>query len=98
MGEAPDGWERRRLRAADISYGHTPDQRGERTDRWAKEPIVVRQGFWGGWKVQDGNDRLFYARQRGDTYIEAYVPAPKAAPASTPKAKRKNLGFGLYWA
>ena len=90
-----NGWELRRLRVGDISYGHSPDKRGERTDRWGKEPIHVKRS-WGGWKVHDGNDRLYYARQRGDSHIMAYVPAePSDEPAR--KSKGKHLGFGLYW-
>ena len=60
--------ERRKVRVSDLTYGHSPDKRGERTDKWGKAPIVVRRG-----RVVDGNDRLFYAKQRGDKYIEAEV-------------------------
>jgi hypothetical protein len=63
-----DGWERTRVRVDKVRYGHSPDKRGERTDRYGKEPIWVRNG-----KVIDGNDRVHYARERGDTWIEAWV-------------------------
>lgn len=67
-----DGWVLRTVKVADVSHGHSPDKRGERTDKWGKAPIhVKRRG--GGLVVHDGNDRLYYARQRGDVTIQAWV-------------------------
>jgi len=69
-----DGYVRRQIKTSDCRHDHTPDKRGERTDKWAKEPISVKWSSWHGkWVVKDGNDRLYYARQRGDKYIEAWV-------------------------
>lgn len=68
-----DGWTRTRIRVDRLSYGHSPDKRGERTDKWGKEPIVVRRGWLGTLVVHDGNDRLYYARQRGEAWIDAWV-------------------------
>jgi hypothetical protein len=62
-----------RLRIRDISYGHSPDRRGERTDKWSREPIAVRRRWLGGYKVIDGNDRLYYAAKRGQSRINATV-------------------------
>jgi hypothetical protein len=77
-----EGWELRKLRIKDISYGHSPDKRGERTDKWGKAPIYVKTSG-GRFKVHDGNDRLYYAIQRGDTHIMAYVPVARSQePAS----------------
>jgi hypothetical protein len=56
----------------DISYGHSPDKRGENT-KYGHLPIWVIPKFWGGYRVDDGNDRLYYAIQRGDTCIFAHV-------------------------
>lgn len=84
-------WVRRKIRVTDIDYGHSPDKRGERRDKWGREPIRVKPGSWGGWKVHDGNDRLYYARQRGDTHIEAYV---QETTADVKTAKKR--GF-FYW-
>jgi hypothetical protein len=64
---------RKRIRISDISYGHSPDKRGERTDAYGRQPIEVRRGWLGAYKVIDGNDRLHYARERGDIYIDAEV-------------------------
>lgn len=90
-------WVPRRLRVSDISYGHSPDKRGERTDKYGRLPIHVKP-CWGGYRVHDGNDRLYYAKQRGDTHIDAYVleEASEQSPAPA-KRDRKNIGFGLYW-
>lgn len=68
-----DGWKRRTLKVDDINYGHSPDKRGERTDKWGKAPIYVKRSRWSGLVAHDGNDRLYYAKQRGDKYIEAWV-------------------------
>lgn len=87
-------WVRRTLRVRDISHGHSPDKRGERTDKWGKAPIHVKPSS-GRYRVHDGNDRLYYARQRGDACIEAYVLQETSAPDKG--SKRKNLGFGFYW-
>lgn len=62
-----------KIKVKDIAYGHSPDKRGERTDSHGKAPIVVRRRWFGGYKVGDGNDRLYYAKLRGDKYIEADV-------------------------
>ena len=62
-----------RIRISAIAYSHAPDRRGERKDKWSREPIDVRRTWLGGYKVIDGNDRLYYARQRGQTHIEARV-------------------------
>jgi len=62
-----------RIRVSDIRYGHAPDRRGERTDRWGREPIDVRRTWLGGYRVIDGNDRLYYARRRGQSHIAARV-------------------------
>lgn len=62
-----------RMRVSDISYGHAPDKRGERKDKYARQPIEVKHSWWSGWKVHDGNDRLYYAKLRGDTWINVKV-------------------------
>jgi hypothetical protein len=63
------GGDVKRLRTDQLRYGHSPDKRGERTDKYGRQPIEVdRSG-----KVVDGNDRLYYARQRGDRHINAVV-------------------------
>ena len=81
----------RKLPIKDISYGHSPDKRGERKDKWGKEPIDVKPRG-GGYKVADGNDRLYYAIQRGDTHIEANV-WEKTSEQDKP-AKKRGL---IYW-
>jgi hypothetical protein len=65
-------WELTTVRVSALRYGHSPDKRGERTDKWGKAPIHVKQG-WSGLVVHNGNDRLYYAKQRGDTHIQAWV-------------------------
>jgi len=87
-----DQWVLHKLPVSKITYGHDglfftgPDKRGERKDKWGKAPIHVKRSG-GGYKVIDGNDRLYYAKQRGDTHIQAYVRG--SAPA-------KKRGW-LYW-
>jgi hypothetical protein len=66
------GWKLTTVRVSDLSYGHSPDKRGERTDKWGKAPIHVKKGLFG-LVVYDGNDRVYYARQRGDSHIQAWV-------------------------
>jgi hypothetical protein len=52
-----------------LRYGHSPDKRGKRRDRYANQPLDVdRSG-----KVIDGNDRLYYAKQRGQRTIRVRV-------------------------
>jgi len=63
----------RKIRVSSIGYGHSPDKRGRRADRWGSEPITVRRGFWHAYVVIDGNDRLYYAKESGQTWIWAYV-------------------------
>jgi hypothetical protein len=63
----------RKIRISQIAYSHTPDLRGERTDHHGRAPIHVKSRLLGGYKVIDGNDRLWYAKQRGQTHIEAEV-------------------------
>lgn len=58
-------------RVSSLSHGHAPRKAGERTDRYGKLPVTVRYSWWSGWAIHDGNDRLYYARQRGDTWIDA---------------------------
>jgi hypothetical protein len=70
---ADDSPSTRRVRVSDVSHNHSPDKRGERTDRYGKQPIEVKRGWLGGYKVIDGNDRLHYARERGDEWIDAEV-------------------------
>ena len=61
-----------RIRVSKCRYGHEPDCRGERTDRWGRAPIAVKWSSWHGkYVVKDGNDRLYYAKERGDKWIEA---------------------------
>lgn len=57
-----------------IAYGHRPDKRGERRGRggWGN-PIDVIRGWFGGYRVHDGNDGLYYAKQRGDSHIYGRV-------------------------
>ena len=69
----PDPKPAKRIRVSDIAYGHTPDKRGKRTDKWGREPIDVKRTWLGGYKVIDGNDRLFYAKRDGKTHIDARV-------------------------
>lgn len=66
----PNHQNTKKVRVDDCNYGHSPDKRGERKDKYSKQPIDVRKS-WGGYKVIDGNDRLYYAKERGDDYIEA---------------------------
>ena len=90
-----------KIRVSDISYGNDdgflgmffngPDKRGERTDKWGKKPIDVKP-HGGGYKVIDGNDRLYYAKQRGDTHIQAIV-WEETSEQDKP-AKKRGL---LYW-
>ena len=62
------------IRVRDIAYGHRPDRRCARSDdAHGRAPIHVKKRWLGGYKVIDGNDRLFYARQRGATHIAARV-------------------------
>lgn len=62
----------KRIRISDISYSHSPDKRGERTDKYGRQPIeVTRRG--GRYVVADGHDRVYYAKQRGDSHITARV-------------------------
>lgn len=68
--------EPRKIPVKAIKYRHSPDKRGERKDAHSKKPIDVRPLSGGGYKVVDGNDRLYYARQRGDTHIQAVVGKP----------------------
>jgi hypothetical protein len=70
---AENRWTLRTIPVSRIAYGHKPDRRGERTDKYGREPIHVRSSMWGGLVVQDGNDRLYYARQRGRSHIWAWV-------------------------
>jgi hypothetical protein len=60
-----------KIRITDIDYSHSPRQAGRRNDRYGKQPIEVRRKLFGGYEVVDGNDRLFYAEQDGQTHIEA---------------------------
>ena len=67
------GYKRARLSTLSISYGHSPDKRGERKDKWGREPIDVKRSWLGGYKVLDGNDRLYYAKKRGKASIEVRI-------------------------
>jgi hypothetical protein len=82
---------RERLPISRISHSHSPDKRGERRDKWARQPIDVKP-CGSGYRVIDGNDRLYYARQRGDTHIDALVWRTTTEQAKP--AKRRGL---LYW-
>lgn len=86
------GWELRTLRVSDISHGHSPDIRSENKRAEAKgktpPPIYVKPRG-SKWRVHDGNDRLHFARRRGDSHIEAYVPVMDDKPA-------KKRGW-IYW-
>jgi hypothetical protein len=61
----------RKIRIRDIEYSHEPRKAGKRSDKYADKPIEVRPKFWGGYRVVDGNDRLYYAEQDGQTHINA---------------------------
>jgi len=63
----------KKIRVSQIAYSHSPDKRGERRDHWGKAPIHVKKRLFGGYKVIDGNDRLYYAKQRGQSHIDAEV-------------------------
>ena len=63
-----------RIPISKIRYGHSPDKRGERKDKYGRQPIDVKRSG-SGYVVHDGNDRLYYARKRGDTHIAASVVA-----------------------
>lgn len=63
----------RKIRISDIDYGHAPRKAGERRDKWGREPIIVKRKLFGGYKVHDGNDRLYYAAKRGAKYINAEI-------------------------
>ena len=62
----------KKLRLSSLA-GHTPDKRGERKDKYRNWPIEVRPLLFGGYRIIDGNDRVYYARERGDTHIWAEV-------------------------
>lgn len=61
-----------RIPLSRVRYGHSPDKRGERRDKYGRQPIDVKRSG-GGYVVHDGNDRVHYARQRGDTHIAANI-------------------------
>lgn len=73
---------RKRISVSSISHhqaggwltGHGPDKRKKNKGLLKSEgpPIDVKR-TWGGYKVIDGNDRLYYARQAGRRTIAARV-------------------------
>lgn len=62
-----------RIRVSDVEHSHKPRKAGRRNDRYANKPIEVERKLFGGYRVVDGNDRLHYAREDGETYIEAFI-------------------------
>ena len=64
----------RRISVSSVSHGHSPDRRKANKGLLGREgpPIDVKR-TWGGYKVIDGNDRLYYARQAGRSTIKARV-------------------------
>lgn len=62
----------RRIRISHIRHSHRPRRAGERRDKWGREPIDLRR-TWLGYLVLDGNDRLYYAKERGDTHVWARI-------------------------
>lgn len=59
----------REMKVSDIRHSHPPDKRGERKDKYGRQPIDVDTSG----RVIDGNDRLYYARQNGKKTIKVKV-------------------------
>lgn len=65
----------KRIPVSGISHGHSPDKRKQNKGLLRSEgpPIDVKRTWGGGYKVIDGNDRLYYAKQAGRRTINARV-------------------------
>jgi len=63
-----------RIACSQIAYGHSSDKRRSNRGLLHREgpPIDVERSGWG-YRVIDGNDRLYYARLAGRKTIRARV-------------------------
>lgn len=62
-----------RLRVSGLRYGHTPDKGRAPARGHEDDPIQIRSGIFGGYRVVDGSARLRAAIERGDEYIDGQV-------------------------
>jgi hypothetical protein len=62
-----------RLRVDSLSFGHTPDKHRKPAKGHESDPVQIRVGLFGGYRVVDGVARLYAAQQRGDKYIYGQV-------------------------